>query len=69
MSAMLHVVGQQALAKALVTLLVRQEIIRWFQSRYLPAHHRVRQPPRVLLWDGVPLEDRLPRGDCCACWV
>lgn len=44
---------------ALVSLLVLQEIVRWLQSRYLPAHHLVRQPPRVLLWDGVLLEDRL----------
>jgi len=44
---------------ALVTLLGLQEAIRFFQSRYLPLHHAVRQPPRVLLWDGVLLEDRL----------
>jgi uncharacterized membrane protein YcaP (DUF421 family) len=44
---------------ALATLLLLQELIRRFQSRYLPMHHLVRQPPRVLLWDGVLLEDRL----------
>jgi uncharacterized membrane protein YcaP (DUF421 family) len=44
---------------ALVTLLGLQEIIRFFQSRYLPVHHAVRQPPRVLVWDGNLLEDRL----------
>jgi uncharacterized membrane protein YcaP (DUF421 family) len=44
---------------ALVTLLGMQELVRFFQSRYLRVHHTVRQPPRVLLWDGVLLEDRL----------
>src|SRR3954470_12110711 len=44
---------------ALVTMLVLQEIIRRLQSRFLPVHHLVRQPPRVLLWDGILLEDRL----------
>jgi uncharacterized membrane protein YcaP (DUF421 family) len=44
---------------ALVTMLALQEIIRRFQSRFLPVHHLVRQAPRVLLWDGTLLEDRL----------
>jgi uncharacterized membrane protein YcaP (DUF421 family) len=44
---------------ALVTLLGLQEVIRYFQSRSLRVHHAVRQPPRVLVWDGVLLEDRL----------
>ena len=44
---------------ALVTMLLLQEIIRRFQSRFLPVHHLVRQAPRVLLWDGALLEDRL----------
>jgi uncharacterized membrane protein YcaP (DUF421 family) len=44
---------------ALVTLLVLQEIIRRFQSRFLPIHHLVREAPRVMLWDGMLLEDRL----------
>jgi uncharacterized membrane protein YcaP (DUF421 family) len=44
---------------ALATLLLLQEIIRWLQSRYLVVHHIVREPPRVLLWDGQLLEDRL----------
>src|SRR5829696_3216236 len=67
--ALLRLVGQQALAKmsgfdvvftaTLGTLLGMQELIRFFQSRYLRVHHAVRQPPRVLLWDGVLLEDRL----------
>jgi uncharacterized membrane protein YcaP (DUF421 family) len=44
---------------ALVTMLILQEVIRRFQSRFLPLHHLVRQAPRVLLWDGTLLEDRL----------
>src|SRR5206468_5262374 len=46
---------------ALITFLVLQEIIRFFQSRFLRVHHVVRQPPRVMLWDGQLLEDR-PRA-------
>ncbi len=44
---------------ALLTLLTLQEAVRWLQSRFLAIHHAVRQPPRVLLWDGQLLEDRL----------
>jgi uncharacterized membrane protein YcaP (DUF421 family) len=44
---------------ALLTMLALQEVLRFLQSRYLPVHHLVREPPRVLLWDGELLEDRL----------
>jgi uncharacterized membrane protein YcaP (DUF421 family) len=44
---------------ALLTLVAMQEIIRFAQSRWLPAHHAVRQAPVVVLWDGALLEDRL----------
>src|SRR3954452_12069176 len=44
---------------ALVTMLVLQEGIRFLQSRFVPVHHAVREVPRVLLWDGVLLEDQL----------
>jgi uncharacterized membrane protein YcaP (DUF421 family) len=44
---------------ALLTLIVLQEIMRFLQSRWMPVHHAVRQPPIVLLWDGQLLEDRL----------
>jgi len=44
---------------ALVTLLGMQEITRYFQARSLRVHHVVRQPPRVMLWNGELLEDRL----------
>ena len=43
----------------LATLLFLQEITRKLQSRYLVVHHLVREAPRVLLWDGTLLEDRL----------
>jgi uncharacterized membrane protein YcaP (DUF421 family) len=51
---------------ALLTLLGLQELMRYFQSRYLAAHHLVRQPPRVMLWDGVLLEDRLRESSVSA---
>jgi uncharacterized membrane protein YcaP (DUF421 family) len=44
---------------ALLTLIVLQESIRFLQSRWLLAHHAVRQPPIVLVWEGTLLEDRL----------
>lgn len=44
---------------ALVTLIGLQEILRTVQSRWLTAHHLVREAPEVLLWDGQLLEDRL----------
>jgi uncharacterized membrane protein YcaP (DUF421 family) len=44
---------------ALLTLLGTQELTRYVQSRSLAVHHAVRQPPRVMLWDGALLEDRL----------
>ncbi|HEX6576263.1 MAG TPA: YetF domain-containing protein [Gemmatimonadaceae bacterium] len=46
-------------AVALVCLLALQELIRFLQARFLSAHHAVRQVPRVLLWDGQLLKDRL----------
>jgi uncharacterized membrane protein YcaP (DUF421 family) len=44
---------------ALVTLLVLQEVVRRGQSRFLAVHHIVREPPRLFVWDGQLLEDRL----------
>ena len=44
-------------ATALVTLIALQETVRWFQSRWLPAHHAVREAPIVVLWDGKLLDD------------
>jgi uncharacterized membrane protein YcaP (DUF421 family) len=46
-------------AAAFVTLLALQMGIRWLQARWMMAHHAVREPPRVVLWDGELLEDRL----------
>lgn len=51
---------------ALLTLLGLQEITRFLQSRNLRVHHAVRQPPRVMLWDGVLLEDRLRESSVSA---
>ena len=51
---------------ALLTLLGLQEITRFFQSRNLRVHHAVRQPPRVMLWDGMLLEDRLLQSSVSA---
>jgi uncharacterized membrane protein YcaP (DUF421 family) len=48
----------EALA-AFLTLVALQEGTRWLQSRWLPFHHVVRESPRVVLWDGQLLEDRL----------
>jgi uncharacterized membrane protein YcaP (DUF421 family) len=44
---------------ALVTLLLLQEILRRGQSRFLAIHHIVREPPRLFVWNGQLLEDRL----------
>jgi uncharacterized membrane protein YcaP (DUF421 family) len=51
---------------ALLTILGLQELIRWLQSRYLVAHHAVRESPRVLVWDGQLLEDRLRESNISA---
>jgi uncharacterized membrane protein YcaP (DUF421 family) len=48
-------------AAALVTMIALQEIMRRAQSRWMFAHHAVREPPLVVLWDGQLLEDRLLR--------
>jgi len=53
-------------ATAIVTLLALQEAVRWIQARSLKAHHTVRQTPRVLLWDGQLLEDRLEGNNISA---
>jgi uncharacterized membrane protein YcaP (DUF421 family) len=53
-------------AVALLTLVALQEATRWLQARFLPVHHMVREPPRVVLWDGKLLEDRLSEGSVSA---
>jgi uncharacterized membrane protein YcaP (DUF421 family) len=42
---------------ALATLAALQEVTRWAQSRWLPAHHVVREAPIVVLWDGKLLDE------------
>lgn len=51
---------------ALVALLAVQEITRFVQSRSLRVHHVVRQRPKVVLWDGQLLEDRLRESSVSA---
>jgi len=51
---------------ALVTIFALQQLIRFLQSRFLSAHHAVREPPRVVLWDGALLEDRLRESSVSA---
>jgi uncharacterized membrane protein YcaP (DUF421 family) len=51
---------------ALLAFVALQEITRWLQSRWLPIHHLVREPPRVILWNGQLLEDRLRESNVSA---
>ena len=51
---------------ALLTFLVLQEVIRFFQARSLGVHHVVRERPDVMLWDGHLLEDRLRESNISA---
>ena len=44
---------------ALVTFLVLQEFTWWLQSRSERVHHLVREQPKIVLWDGELLDDRL----------
>lgn len=44
---------------SLLTLVALQWVLRSLQARWLVAHHAVRQPPLVLVWEGTLLEDRL----------
>lgn len=53
-------------ATAIVTMLALQEAVRWIQARSVRAHHTVRQTPRVLLWDGQLLDDRLKENNISA---
>jgi uncharacterized membrane protein YcaP (DUF421 family) len=48
-------------AVALISLIALQETTRWLQARWLPAHHSVRERPRVVLWDGALIENRLTK--------
>jgi uncharacterized membrane protein YcaP (DUF421 family) len=46
---------------ALLTMLALQEVIRRFQSKNVRFHHIVREVPRVVLWNGHLLEDRIEK--------
>ena len=51
---------------AFITLLALQMVTRWLQARWLVMHHAVREAPRVVLWDGQLLNDRLLQSSISA---
>jgi uncharacterized membrane protein YcaP (DUF421 family) len=51
---------------AILTFLVLQEITRFLQARFWLAHHIVRERPRLVVWDGNLIEDRLKEIDTSA---
>lgn len=53
-------------AAAFVVLVILQEATRWLQARWLLVHHAVREAPRVVLWDGRLLPDRLRQSNVSA---
>jgi len=53
-------------AAALIVLVILQEATRWLQARWLLFHHAVREAPRVVLWDGKLLDERLGQSSVSA---
>jgi len=51
---------------SLLTLLALQEVVRRLQSRFLIVHHLVREQPRLVVWDGTLLDDRLREANLSA---
>jgi uncharacterized membrane protein YcaP (DUF421 family) len=51
---------------AAATFLVLQQITRYLQARYRRVHTLVRERPRLLLWNGRLLEDRMLDSDISA---
>ena len=51
---------------AAVTFLTLQQITRYFQARNRRVHTLVRERPRLLLWNGRLLEDRMLESDISA---
>jgi uncharacterized membrane protein YcaP (DUF421 family) len=51
---------------AAVTFLVLQQITRYLQARFRRVHTLVRERPRLLLWNGRLLEDRMLESDISA---
>ena len=51
---------------AAVTFLGLQQITRYLQARYRRVHTLVRERPRLLLWNGRLLEDRMLQSDISA---
>jgi uncharacterized membrane protein YcaP (DUF421 family) len=48
-------------AAAILTFLLLQELTRWGQARWRVVHHVVREKPRLVVWDGEMLPDRLQK--------
>jgi uncharacterized membrane protein YcaP (DUF421 family) len=51
---------------AAVTFLVLQQITRYLQARFRRVHTLVRERPRLLLWNGHLLQDRMLESDISA---
>jgi uncharacterized membrane protein YcaP (DUF421 family) len=51
---------------AAITFLTLQQITRYLQARYRRVHTLVRERPRLLLWNGRLLEDRMLESDISA---
>jgi uncharacterized membrane protein YcaP (DUF421 family) len=51
---------------AALTFLTLQQITRYLQARYRRVHTLVRERPRLLLWNGRLLEDRMLESDISA---
>jgi len=51
---------------AAITFLGLQQVMRYFQARFHRVHTLVRERPRLLLWNGRLLEDRMLESDISA---
>ncbi|HEY2897944.1 MAG TPA: YetF domain-containing protein [Gemmatimonadaceae bacterium] len=51
---------------AAITFLGLQQVMRYLQARHRRAHTLVRERPRLLLWNGRLLEDRMLESDISA---
>jgi uncharacterized membrane protein YcaP (DUF421 family) len=51
---------------AAITFLTLQQITRYLQARFRRVHTLVRERPRLLLWNGRLLEDRMLESDISA---
>ena len=51
---------------AAITFLGLQQVMRYFQARFHRVHTLVRERPRLLLWNGRLLDDRMLESDISA---